>query len=230
MPKSSLPTIFFTGPLFWVAFLVPLLVVTACSDMQLRIPGIAQPLFRDEFVLGQTGNWLLESDEMGSTTIVPEQLLIEVNSPNLVQFAALKSPQFEDFVLEVDGRILSGSPQSSYGILFRMQGPNQFYRFEITGDGTFTLERHDQNGTRTLFLGDWRDSSAINQGLNANNHLTVAADGPNITLFVNDVELAAVSDDAYLEGGIALDAGTFSFAPLQVAFDNLIIYPPGARR
>ena len=209
------------------AALLLLLIVTACSDMQLRIPGIEQPLYRDEFVPGQTGNWSLESDEAGSTTIVPEQLIIEINSPELVQYAKLKEPRFSDFVLEVDGRILSGSPQSSYGVLFRMQNPGQFYRFEITGDGTFTLERHDSNGTRTLFFGDWRDSPAISQGLNTNNHLRIDANGAEIILSVNEVELAKVSDETYLEGNIALDAGTFTYSPLQVAFDNLIIFPPG---
>lgn len=205
------------------------LLIAACSDMQVTIPGVSKTLFRDEFVLGETGTWKLESDDTGSTTIVPEQLLIEVKGPRLVQYATLKEPVFEDFFLEVDGRILSGSPQSSYGVLFRMQGPQQFYRFELTGDGTYILERHDQGGSRALFMGDWRSSDAIVQGLNVVNHIGVEARGPNISLFVNDVLLEQVSDDAYRSGNIALDAGTFEMAPAQVAFDNLVVHPPGSR-
>jgi 3-keto-disaccharide hydrolase len=213
---------------YWVfkGLIAAVLIATlgACSDMQINIPGVEKPLYRDEFVIGQTGSWKLESDENGSTTIVPEQLLIEINNPDLVQYATLKDIQLSDFMLEVDGRILSGSPQSSYGVLFRMQGPEQFYRFEITGDGTYLLERHDQGGGRTLFMGDWRSSASINEGLNVTNHIGIEARGPNISLYVNDELLDEVTDDAYLAGNIALDAGTFASAPLQVAFDNLTIY------
>lgn len=204
------------------------LALVSCSDMQINIPGIAKPLFRDEFVLGETGSWNLESDDSGSTTIVPEQLLIEVNNPHLVQYATLQEPVLTDFSLEVDGRILSGSPRSSYGVLFRMQDPQQFYRFEITGDGTYILERHDAGGSRTLFMGDWRDADSINQGLNMANRLGIEADGPNISLFVNDVLLEQVVDDTYPSGYIALDAGSFDVVPVQVAFDNLVVFPPGS--
>ena len=204
---------------------VVMLVLAACSDMQIVIPGVEKVLYRDDFVLGQTGTWKLESDENGSTTIVPEQLLIKINNPNMVQYASLVEPEVSDFRVEVDGHILSGSPQSSYGVLFRMQGPQQFYRYEITGDGTYILERHDSGGPRTLFMGDWRSSDAINQGLNMKNRLGVNAVGPNISLYVNDVLLEEISDDTYLEGKIALDAGTFAMAPAQIAFDNMVIYP-----
>ncbi len=195
--------------------------------MQVTIPGVTNPIFRDEFILGQTGSWELESDESGSTTIVPEQLLIEVNSSNLVQYAMLKEPVVGDFSLEVDGRLLSGSSQSSYGVLFRMQGPQQFYRFEITTDGMYVIERHDRGGSRLMFAGDWRDSSSINQGPNVINRLGVRAQGSNISVYVNDTLLAEVMDGTYPSGNIALDGGTFETAPVQIAFDNLAIYPPG---
>lgn len=212
--------------LLFVLFMA--LALVSCSDMQVTIPGVAKPLFREDFVLGQTGSWHLESDDSGSATIVPEQLLIEVQNPHLVQYATLLEPALADFFLEVDGRILSGSPQSSYGVLFRMQGPQQFYRFEITGDGTYILERHDIGGSRTLFMGDWRDAESINQGLNIVNRLGIEAQGPNISLFVNDVPLEQFSDDTYASGNIALDAGAFDTAPIQVSFDNLLVLPPGS--
>jgi hypothetical protein len=153
--------------------------------------------------------------------------LIDIESPDLVQYSELREPEFADFSLEVDGRILSGSPKSSYGVLFRKQGPQQFYRFEITGEGAYILERHDQDGSRVLFMPDWRDSDFINEGLNVNNRLGVEAKGPNISLYVNGEILETVTDNTYPSGGIALDAGTFDVAPIQVAFDNLIIHPPG---
>jgi hypothetical protein len=206
--------------------LLVFVMLTGCSNMQVVIPGANRAIFRDEFVPGHTGNWILEHDETGSTAIVPEQMLIEINVPNLVQYATLKEPLFSDFTLEVDGRMMSGSPVSSYGVLFRKQGPQQFYRFAITGDGMYTLERHDADGARLTFTGDWRDAASIKQGLGVTNHLKIVANGPAIALYVNDVLLDQFTDETYAEGSIALDAGTFNDGNLQVAFDNLILLPP----
>ena len=49
--------------IFFALFLV------SCADMQVVIPGVVRPIFQDEFVLGQTGTWHLESDDSGSATI-----------------------------------------------------------------------------------------------------------------------------------------------------------------
>jgi len=194
--------------------------------MEVPLPGQSKLLFQEEFVQGHTANWILESDESGSAVIVPEQLMIELNAPNLVQYVTLAEPEFADFTFEVEVRQVSGSQSSTFGVLFRMQSAQEFYRFEIAGDGMYLLERHDANGSRVLFVDDWRDTVAINQGLNAVNVLKVVADGPRIAVFVNDTLLEEVVDEGYAEGKIALDVGTFDGAGTQVSFDNLYIYPP----
>jgi hypothetical protein len=183
-----------------------------------------QPLYRDDFAAGQTGNWFLEGDELGNTAIVNEQLVVTVKTANTMQFATLQQQTFSDFVLEIDARQASGNPDSSYGILFRMQDDSQFYRFEITGDGHFMLERRNGDGTWTRLLPDWAQSAAINQGVNVVNRLKIIASGSQISIYANDVLLQQVSDPTYTTGTIGLDAGSFGDANLQVAFDNLVVY------
>jgi len=202
------------------------MLFSACSTMEVPLPGRSKALFHDEFVQGYTGNWMLENDELGSTVIVPEQLLIDLNSPNLIQYAMLMEPTFSDFALEVEAQLVDGSLASTYGVLFRMQSPEEFYRFAITGDGMFLIERQDPQGTWFRFADDWRDTVAINQGLGSTNILKVVADGPKIAVYVNDTLLEEVIDDSYSAGNIALDAGTFDGAGTQVSFDNLSVYPP----
>jgi len=199
---------------------------SACSALDVPLPGGPKPIFHDEFVQGYTGSWTLENDELGSTVIVPEQLLIELNAANLVQYTMLKEPAFSDFELEVEAQLVNGSPSSSYGILFRMQGPEEFYRFAITGNGMYLLERHDPFGVRHNFVGDWRDTVAINQGVGVTNILKVVANGSNIAIYVNDILLEEVSDENYRSGNIALDAGTFDGSGTLVSFDNLSVFPP----
>lgn len=179
--------------------------------------------FQDAFVPGQTGNWVLEQDELGSTAIVNEQLVVTVAAPNTLQYAALGDRVFGDFALEVDAWQRSGPVESSYGVLFRMEDGSQFYRFDVTGNGLFMIERHNSDGTWVRLVPEWTPTAALMQGLNTANRLKIIAAGSNLTFYANDVLLAQITDSTFSTGSIALDAGTFGGGNLQVSFDNLTI-------
>lgn len=179
--------------------------------------------FADAFVPGQTGNWLFEQDDLGSSAVVNEELVITIVAPNTLQYASLQEKTFGDFALEVDVTQRTGPAESSYGILFRMQDDQQFYRFDVTGNGLYMIERHQSDGTWLRLVPDWTPSSALNQGLNVVNRLKVLAAGPTLTFYANDELLTQVTDASLIEGAIGLDAGTFGGGNLQVAFDNLRI-------
>jgi hypothetical protein len=180
-------------------------------------------LFLDEFVAGQTGAWVLEGDAIGRTSILDERLLIEINEPNTLQFATLEEPIFTDFDLSVEAYMLEGEGRSSYGVLFRMQDTEQFYRFEITADGFFIIERRNVDGSWTRLVDDWTPSPAINQGLAATNQLRVIAVGPTFSFYVNGNLLHTVQDNQFRAGAIGLDAGTFGQGGLRIVFDNVVV-------
>jgi hypothetical protein len=207
-------------------------LLAACSARPiLPADGAAAPVaqtdpsdgYRDSFVPGQTGNWLFEQDESASTGIANEQLAITITSPNTIQYVTLDGYTFTDFALEVDAWQRSGPVESSYGVLFRMVDGNQFYRFDITGNGLYIVERRDADGRWTRLVPDWTPTAAINQGLNVANRLKIIAAGDTLTFYVNEILLVQVTDSAYDSGAIALDAGSFGGGDLQVTFDNLVI-------
>lgn len=207
-----------------LCWLLGLVWLTACGSAS---PGattlVGDALFQDDFTPGSVGPWLLEGDELGRTAVVNDELIIAINAPNIMQYAMLSEPTFSDFLLEVDARQIAGHAESSFGFLARMQDTEQFYRFSITSNGLYMVERRGANGAWNQFLLDWLSTPAINQGLNATNRLKLVADGANLTFYVNDVLLYQVDDAIYSSGHIALDAGTFGQPGLQVAFDNLIV-------
>ncbi|HEX6385766.1 MAG TPA: family 16 glycoside hydrolase [Anaerolineae bacterium] len=217
-----------TRRVFILVLLVLVGGVVGCSRATLQPVVELDPnvLYHDEFVAGETGEWQIEGDSAGQTAVINEQLIIELNAPHTLQFATLNNLTFANFVLEVDARQVRGDVQNSYGVLFRLQDPGRFYRFEITGSGLYMLERRNADGTWTRFLEDWAPSPAINQGINASNRLKVVAAGPVLSAYVNDVLLQEVNDDAYVAGAIALDAGTFNQPVTYVAFDNLVVRQP----
>lgn len=209
------------------SLLLCLLGVAACADAT-GVPGGqgADVIFADGFVAGQMGNWLIEGDNAGQTAVINEQLLIELFDNNIMQFSTLPDQIFDNFILEVDARLLQGDLGNSYGVLFRMQDNTRFYRFEVTGDGFFMVERRDGDAGWTRFVNEWTEHPAINQGLNSPNRLKVEARGQSISLYVNDILLHQFTDTAYASGTIALDAGTFVQPQVQVAFDNVVVRRP----
>ncbi len=187
-------------------------------------------IFRDEFIPGEVGDWLIEGDDIGQTAVVDQQLIISINQPNTMQYVTLQDPAVDNFSLEVEVKQIAGNPESSYGVLARMRGADQFYRFEITSNGLYMVERHNADGTWSQYLEDWAATSAINQGLNTVNQLKVEARGANLSFFVNGALVHEIVDNGVgINANVGLDAGTFGQSGLQVAFDNVTIRElPGA--
>ncbi len=207
--------------------LLCLVMLVACADAT-GVPGAqgADVIFSDGFVPGQMGNWVIEGDNAAQTAVIDEKLVIDLADNNIIQFTTLPDFTFDNFILEVDAQLLQGDLGSSYGVLFRMQDTSRFYRFEITGDGLFMVERRDGESGWTRFVDAWTDTPAINQGVGSTNRLKVEALGQSISVYVNGILLHQFTDTAYSSGTIALDAGTFVQPQAQVAFDNVVIRRP----
>lgn len=217
-------------PGIWLCILALTLLAAACSGQtgqeQNQSLGGEGVIFQEQFSETTGATWNLEGDDVGRAAISEGRLLLSMSAPNTVQYATLEEPSFTDFILDVDIVQLSGSPASSYGVLIRMGGARQFYRFEITGNGEFAVERHDGEGVWERFTDGWSSSPHIEQGLDVTNHLTVIAAGGTFSFYANDQLLSQILDRSYPAGKIALDAGNFGQTDLQVAFDNLIIREP----
>ena len=182
-------------------------------------------LFQDGFVAGQTGHWYTERDEQGQSYVQEGRLIIALAEPNMAQYTALQQPLFDDFALEVDVVQIDGNPNSSYGLLFRLQNPDGFYRFDITGTGLFVVEKR-VGGQWQRFTTGWQESAAIATGLGRTNRLMVTAVGTTLTFFINGQQVAQFTDGSHASGKIALDASTFAQGGLVVAFDNVVVRRP----
>lgn len=183
-------------------------------------------LFSDAFVAGESGDWLIEGDANGRSHISNQQLILELNASNIMQFTTLQEVTLQDFILDVEARPLSGDLGNSYGVLFRMQDSQRFYRFELTADGKYMLERRNGDGSWTRFIPDWTAHPAIVPGHSNKNQIRIEAIGAVMSAYVNDVLIIQITDNSYSSGQIALDAGTFIAPNMEVAFDNVHIYQP----
>ena len=187
-------------------------------------------LLRDDFSQVNNDRWFTETDTFGQSTIYEGKLYIELNQANTIQYATIREPLFDNFDIEVDATLLSGSPTSSYGILFRKQETGGFYRFEVTGNGDYIIERRDPNGVWTRLLPDnrWQKSEFIHKGIGVTNRIGVIANGSVAIFKVNGEPVHRIDnfDGSFSRGSIALEAGTYAQPNVQVAFDDLVISEP----
>jgi TolB protein len=147
---------------------------------------------------------------------------IEVTTSNLVAWG-LANRDVADFEVEVEAKFEDGGQSNGYGLLFRFQDRENFYRFDISGDGYYLLSKFVQGEWSTI--ADWTASPAIKQG-NTPNILKVAAYGPNITVWANDQQLTSFTDDSLPHGNFGFFAGTFSEPHIWASFDNLKLKTP----
>lgn len=147
---------------------------------------------------------------------------IEVTTSNLVAWG-LANRDVADFEVEVEAKFEDGGLSNGYGLLFRFQDRENFYRFDISGDGYYLLSKFVKGEWTTLK--DWAASPAIKTG-NSANILKVAAFGPSITVWANGQQLASFQDDSLPHGNFGFFAGTFSDPHIWASFDNLKLWTP----
>lgn len=143
---------------------------------------------------------------------------IEVTTENLVAWG-LANRDVADFEVEVEALVEDGGIDNSHGLLFRFQDPENFYRFDISGDGYFLLSKYLDGSWITLQ--DWTPSEFIM--LDNPNLLKISAFGSTITAWVNGKQIATITDDSLTHGNFGFFAGTFADPYVWVSFDDLNI-------
>ena len=88
---------------------------------------------------------------------------------------------FDDFILNVDARLVSGLNSNYYGLIFRHKDDDNFYRFLVRGDGYYFIGKR-LNGELTQVQG-WTSASSIKEGTGSN-HLMVFCNSSQIKLIM----------------------------------------------
>ena len=179
------------------------------------------PIFRDTFRANETG-WNLFQGEKTAVTIEGNRLTLTVTGPDRDVWAT--APRvFDDFRLEVDSGLLDGPAETSYGVIFRHQDDNNYYSFEVDGEGRYRLGK--VLGGRYTALIEPSPSVRVQPG-QALNHLTVKAVGPQLSLGVNGVEVASFVDRSFAAGRIGATASLAGAGTSVAVFGNLEVYRP----
>lgn len=178
-------------------------------------------IYSDDFS-ADSGDWYTGSDEVVMFGYEAGEYFIQVKSPDLVTWSPLPLDS-HDVIIEVDARQVSGPNDNKYGVFCRFQDEDNWYEFDISGDGYYAIFL--QQGGEFKTLAHWTATTAIEQGP-ASNHLSVLCQGDRLAMWINGRFVAELFDDTLSQGGIALVAGSFYEPDVLVAFDNLRVSQP----
>lgn len=174
------------------------------------------------------GAWRVASDSNVSGAVESGVYDFIVLADQLT-FWTTAGESFGDGVYEVEATQIDGPIDNGYGMLFRVDDENNnFYSFQISGDGFVWIGRYHQGGLGEAvpIVGDWWiESSAVQTGLGQTNRLKVIAEGQNMIYFINDVEVGRVSDPTFSRGDIGLMVRTLGLGGVHVQFDNFTVSP-----
>jgi hypothetical protein len=159
---------------------------------------------------------------------------------------ATTKPHFSDFDLRLEARPVSGPLNNGYGVVFRLQDPQNFYRFLVSSDGFYRVDRMIDGVEKDLST--WIKSPVLNAGVGVTNWLRVVAVGEQFQFFINNqpVQLCVpddpagestyfldecvdgtmvdmLQDDSFASGQIGPAVLTLDEKDVVIEFDNLVV-------
>ncbi len=174
----------------------------------------------------EAGTWTIGHDVNASGIVADGRYEISVDQIGDI-FWVTGGENFSDGNFEVQTLPIEGTIDNGYGMLIRVdEKKGRFYMFKVSSDGFVFIGFCDDSclETKALVSQDWFSSPAVNQGLETN-FLRISALGPEMTFFVNDIEVGRVTDESLKSGDIGLLAETFAPGGIVVAFDNFKVTP-----
>lgn len=180
-------------------------------------------LFYDRFGNPQSG-WGSESRESFDRGYQEGEYFIEVYEPDWFAWAT-PGKRLGDVVVTVDARRVSGASDGHFGLICRYRAPANFYYFGVTDDGYYAIMRVRDSHPKPLSGDGFLPSPAIPVGADVY-HIRAVCQGDRLQLFVNDQEIATVTDDTFRQGDVGLGVGSGPEGSIRVHFDNFKVLVP----
>ncbi len=133
--------------------------------------------------------------------------------------------QFENVAMDVDVTKTAGPDSGEYGLICGLQSGSGWngYGFLASADGYYSLVQW-VDGERTVLDGP-REAAVLRRG-NSTNHLRVMCSDETLQLYINGEQLGYAYAPDLKMGEVALVAGTFDTAGMDVTFSNWVITEP----
>jgi hypothetical protein len=171
----------------------------------------------------KTTNYTVESQKGNLHMEVPEKYTI-------VYAIYGKDMPFADVQIDVDTET-TGPDLNNIAMVCRANDEG-WYHLSIASSGLWYIYRYETKNGYTLLRNG--GSTAIHM-IQRNNHLTALCKGDTLALYVNDVKVGSVQDNAYTDGRVGIAVATMDAGGTGIRFKNLKVRlpdpanPPGGK-
>lgn len=192
-------------------------------------------LFEDDFSGNKDCGWVLYNRGGTTASIEDGGLRISTNQPGQIWWTN-PNQSFDDAIISVETRQLSGPDNNAYGIMCRYQNETNFYTFLISGDGYYAIGKYQSGADQITYLsgidpnnpadnGGYVFSEAIKQGVETN-QLRASCMGNELSLAVNGIPMETVTDPTFVTGDIGMGVSTLEQGTAVIEFNNLRVIAP----
>ncbi len=214
-------------PLLLMVALLSLAACTIVSGPTTDACNESGALLRDDFGGEQNCGWREYNQGGAVVEIADGTLNISTSQTGQIWWTNV-GRDFSDVIVTVQARQTSGPNNNAYGVLCRYQDENNFYIFLISGDGYYAIGKYQAGEAQITYLTPNQEyvfSDLINQGV-ATNLLRVSCVGNELSLSVNGLPLATVTDNTFIGGDVGLGVSTLEPGTAVVQFDDLLVLAP----
>ncbi len=217
--RILLLTVLFSGSLLLAACSIGGSDVDECTE--------SGALFQDDFGGEKDCGWALYNRGGAVVEIDEGVLRMSTSQPGQIWWTN-PGQSFDDVIISTDVRQVSGPNDNAYGAICRYQNEENYYVFLISGDGYFTIGKYTSDSPSITYLtenGEYQYSDVINQG-NATNQIRASCIGQELSLAVNGITLATVTDPTFVIGDVGLAASTLEPGTVVVEFSDFRVVEP----
>lgn len=166
-----------------------------------------QAVFYDTFINNALG-WSLSNTAGYYRTIKNGILTLRNTNPGTTLVESLPTnAKYDNFTASVDLTMIIAGRNDSAGIYVRGDSNmDHDYRIDINGDNTFDIAKEylDSNNNPYATFLDGPRSSPVLKSPGEQNTIKLIMAGPQLVLFINNVEVSSIIDSDYITGQIAL--------------------------
>ena len=150
-----------------------------------------QPIYHDEFVPGQTG-WRNYDDANTNAVLRNGAYILTHKKSNYTYSgtAPLAIDENRDYSIETTVSHIQGDNQAPFGLAFGATSVADLYYFGISSNGFYMLTKQVNYVYNAVI--PWTQSASIMQGNNVANKLRIEKRGSQLSLFINDQQVAQV--------------------------------------
>ncbi|MFC1958991.1 family 16 glycoside hydrolase [Chloroflexota bacterium] len=192
---------------------------TQIAELKAELEALPKLYYKDDFSDPSSG-WLRKSDEGSEWDYENGEYHVLFHRERYTSWWWNRSAgDFTDFALEIDTKVLNESQGTEYGIIFRLQDADNYYYFEVSPSGYYSVGKR--------FNGHWTPikheigSPFIKEG-NSTNRLKVVCKGSQMVFYVNGYHLLTITDETFTGGHIGVKI-VANQRNAGAAFDNIVV-------